>query len=250
MLEARDITVRFGGFVAVKSVSIEVSPGEIVGIIGPNGAGKSTLFSAFAGLVPTAQGLFKIDGRTIKPAPHTLACSGVLRTFQVPREFARLSVIDNLCVASRRHPGDRLVQALIMCERTRSYERSLREKAQQMLEWMKLDPVANNPAGSLSGGQKKLLELARALMLEPRYLLLDEPYAGVSGPVADTISERLCDLTKSSVGILIIEHNMEQMVRLCRRIVAMADGKVIATGSPSEIIEDATVVDAYIGRRA
>jgi branched-chain amino acid transport system ATP-binding protein len=248
MLETRNVTVSFGALRAVDDVSLSIPSDAIAALIGPNGAGKTTLFNALAGALRPDSGTIhfagaRLDGRK----PHRVFAHGIVRTFQIPRPFAELSVIENLMVGAPRQSGESFWRNWLASGRVRADEARVHDKAREILDFVALGPFALAPARTLSGGQLKLLELARALMAEPRFILLDEPAAGVNAVLLESIVERIRLLNARGIGFLVIEHNIDLVTRLCRPIVVMAQGRIIATGDADAIRADARVVDAYLG---
>jgi ABC-type branched-subunit amino acid transport system ATPase component len=246
-LEVRDLTRAYDGVRAVDGVTLTVGAGSITGLIGPNGAGKSTLFNCISGFARTQRGRVLLDGRRIdRRPPHRVARAGLVRTFQTPRTLARMTVLENVLLAAPRHPGERLLGAVA----GRAREREARSAAGELLGLVRLGPLADDLAGTLSGGQRKLLELARALMAEPRILLLDEPMAGVSPTLRLELLAHILELrNRNGITLLIVEHDLEFVMQACDRVVVMNDGRVIAEGTPDEIRGDERVVDAYLGAR-
>jgi branched-chain amino acid transport system ATP-binding protein len=231
----------------VDGASLEVAPGSITGLIGPNGAGKSTLFHCISGFLRPQSGRVLLDGKRIdRRAPHRVARSGLVRTFQTPRALTRMTVTENVMLAAPRHRGERLGGSL--APRARRREREVRARAGELLELVRLDGHAGALAGTLSGGQRKLLDLVRALMAEPRILLLDEPMAGVSPTLRVELLEHILALRdRDGITLLIVEHDLDFVMRASDRVIVMNDGRVIAQGSPDEVRADERVVDAYLG---
>jgi ABC-type branched-subunit amino acid transport system ATPase component len=245
------ISRRFGGLLAVDKASFDVQPGSITGLIGPNGAGKTTAFNVISGFLKPDGGTITFDGRRIEGhPPHEIAHAGLVRTFQIPRVLTRMSVLENMLLAATNHPGEKLGAALIIPGRVRRREREAREQAQQVLELVRLSRLANDYAGTLSGGQRKLLEFGRALMTSPRMVLLDEPMAGVAPTLALQLLEHILELRATrGTTFLIIEHDMEAIMAISEHVIVMDEGQVIARGLPEEIQNDQRVIDAYLGHR-
>ena len=248
ILAAHDITVRFGGLTAVDGVSLDVDQGSIVALIGPNGAGKSTFFNAITGFQPTQSGTVTFEGRDVtKLGSHKRARRGLVRTFQLPRVFARMKVLDNLMLASPHQPAQHLRRALVPVGAQKG-ERRVRARADELLETFSLTHMQDMYAGELSGGQRKLLELARALMVEPRMLLLDEPMAGVNPALGDELIAHITRLRdEQGMTFFFVEHDMDIVMNYTDRVVCMAEGRVIADGTAASVRSDPQVLSAYLG---
>jgi branched-chain amino acid transport system ATP-binding protein len=232
---------------AVDDVSIDVPRGQITGLIGPNGAGKSTFLAVLAGTLPASGGTINFDGRDVTRLPaYSRARLGLVRTFQLPSEFARLTVLENLLVAAPHNRGDSLWGAL----RGKSYwigdERRLVDQARGLLKRFGMTAKESDYAGTMSGGQKRLIEIMRALMLGPRLLLLDEPMSGVHPSIVEEIQQYLQDLRKEGLTILMVEHELGLVEQLCDSVVVMAQGKVIGRGTMASLRGQQDVVDAYL----
>ena len=248
-LEVSGIVRAFGGVRAVDGATFGVEPGSITGLIGPNGAGKSTLFNCVSGFLRPQSGSVLLDGKRIdRRASHRIARAGLVRTFQTPRALTRMTVLENVVLAAPRHGGERLGGSLF--PRARKREREARARATELLELVRLDEHAAALAGTLSGGQRKLLELVRALMAAPRILLLDEPMAGVSPTLRVELLEHILALReRDGITLLIVEHDLDFVMRASDHVIVMNDGAVIAQGAPDEVRADERVVDAYLGAR-
>ncbi len=251
VLEARDLTKRFGGVVAVNAMSLAVRRGEILGLIGPNGAGKTTMFDLLAGSVASSAGSIHLMGREITREPaHRRLAGGMGRTFQIPRPFPELTLLENMLLARQGQSGERLWANFTAPGRVAAEERAAREKALGLLDLVALRRLADDPARVLSGGQRKLLELARVMMADPQVILLDEPAAGVNPALLEVLISRIKDINASGVTFVLIEHNIDMVQRLCNRIVVMAQGSLLCEGRPDEVARDPRVIDAYLGGAA
>jgi len=247
-LSVRGIDKSFGGFRALEGVSFEMPTDGLLGIIGPNGAGKSTLFSVVSGFIAADAGSVTLDGRALdRLGAAARARAGMVRTFQVPREFHHLTVRENFMAAAPGQSGESLFGLFLRPGRVRAEEAAIRVEAEATIELLRLAPVADTPAGRLSGGQKKLAELGRALMARPRLILLDEPFAGVNPVLVEQIMERIGVLNARGIGFLVIEHDLGALSRLVPRLVVMDRGRVLAAGAPQEVLADAAVREAYLG---
>jgi branched-chain amino acid transport system ATP-binding protein len=249
IFEAAGVVKRFGGIRAVDGASMRVQEGSITALIGPNGAGKTTFFNVITGFYRADRGSADFGGEPVlgRP-PYAIARLGMVRTFQITKALARMPVIDNMMLAAPDQPGERLVNVVFRPGAVRAREREVHEQAMELLEMFNLAPLADEYAGTLSGGQRKLLELARALMTRPRFLLLDEPMAGIN----PTLGRRLLDHMQrlradEGVTFLFIEHDMEIVMGHSDRVIVMAEGRVIADGPPDEVRTDQAVIDAYLG---
>jgi branched-chain amino acid transport system ATP-binding protein len=247
-LVVRDIGKSFGGFRALEGVCFEMEASALLGIIGPNGAGKSTLFSVVSGFIAADAGSVALDGRVLdRLGAAARARAGMVRTFQVPREFHHMTVRENLMTAAPGQSGEGLFGLFLRPGRVRAEEAAIREEAEVTIDFLRLGAVADTPAGRLSGGQKKLLELGRALMAKPRLILLDEPFAGVNPVLVEQLGERIAALNARGIGFLVIEHDLEALSRLVPRLLVMDRGRVLAAGAPAEVLQDAAVREAYLG---
>jgi neutral amino acid transport system ATP-binding protein len=249
ILEAADVVKHFGGIFAVDGASLDVREGSITALIGPNGAGKTTFFNVITGFYGPDGGAATFKGSPIlgRP-PHAIARLGMVRTFQITKALSRMPVIDNMMLAAPDQPGERIIGLLTHRGASRRREQEIRDEAMELLGVFNLERLADHYAGTLSGGQRKLLELARALMTRPRLLLLDEPMAGIN----PTLGRRLLDhmqrlRAEEGVTFLFIEHDMEVVMNHSDRVIVMAEGRVIADGTPDEVRADKRVIDAYLG---
>ncbi len=241
--------MRFGGIRAVDGATLAIETGSITGLIGPNGAGKTTLFNVIAGVHEPTAGRVYLDGEDITGLPpHRLFAKGVLRTFQVAQEFSTLTVRENLMTVPGGQSGERLLDVWLRPRRIRSEESAIRDKADEVIEFLKLGAVAAERAGNLSGGQKKLLELGRTMMAEPRVVLLDEVGAGVNRTLLKEISGAILRLNlHRGYTFCIIEHDMELISLLCDPVIVMAEGKVLTQGPAPVVQADERVIEAYLG---
>ncbi len=247
LLAARDVHRHFEGMRAVDGVSIDVLPGRLTGMIGPNGAGKSTLLAVLAGTLPASSGSIVFEGRDITRLPaYRRARRGLVRTFQLPSEFGQLTVLENLVAAAPGNRGDSLLGALLGRRYWGSDERRQVADARELLARLRMREMEDEYAANLSGGQKRLVEIMRALMLRPRLLLLDEPMAGVHPAVVHEIAHYLEGLRDGGLTILMVEHQLGMVERLCDPVIVMAQGQVIGRGSLASLRRQREVVDAYL----
>lgn len=251
LLEASTIVKRFGGVAAVDGMSLQVAAGEIVGLIGPNGAGKTTMFDLLAGSLHPTSGSVTLAGRGIERLPaHRRLGLGLGRTFQIPKPFLSMSVVENVMLGGQGQLGERILPNWLLPGRVARQERDVHDKARALLDFVGLSALARDPARVLSGGQRKLLELARVLMADPRLLLLDEPAAGVNPVLLDVIIERIAAIRSRGVTVFLIEHNMDMVSRLCSRVLVMAQGRLLCEGAPDIVTRDPRVIEAYLGSAA
>ncbi len=248
LLQADGLVKLFGGLRAVDGMSLALERGEMVGLIGPNGAGKTTFFNLLAGSLRPTEGAIRLAGVDIAgERTEQRIARGIGRTFQIPRPFPAMTVLENVLTGAQRQSGERPWMNLVAPRRVAAEERAAVDKARRLLDFVTLSKLEHAPAAVLSGGQRKLLELARLLMAEPVLILLDEPAAGVNPALLELIIARVEALNREGRTVLLIEHNMEMVTRLCRRVVVMAQGRLLAAGAPAEIARDPAVVDAYLG---
>ncbi len=249
IFRAEGVVKRFAGIRAVDGATCDVEEGSITALIGPNGAGKTTFFNVITGFYPPDSGIAEFAGRQIlgRP-PHSIARLGMVRTFQITKALARMPLLDNMMLAAPDQPGERLANVVLRPGLVRPREREVRERALELLGIFGLRDLSDAYAGTLSGGQRKLLEFARALMARPRLLLLDEPLAGVNPTLAREILDYMRRL-RHDLGItfLFIEHDMEAVMNHSDRVIVMAEGRVIAAGEPHAVRRDPAVIDAYLG---
>lgn len=251
LLSARGLQRSFYGLTALAGADLDVRAGTITGLIGPNGAGKTTVFNCLSGVIPAEAGRITFEGAEITNLrPEDISRRGMVRTFQIARGFPRLTVLETLLLHGDAQPGEDVITALFAPSRWRRREYELLERAREVAARMKLDHVLDNMASDLSGGQKKLLEIGRALMGRPRLILLDEPVAGVNPALALEIAERIVELRDAGLTFLIVEHDMDIVRRLCDPVIVMAGGTKLTEGSFDEVVANRAVQDAYLGQRA
>ncbi|MEL6494600.1 MAG: ABC transporter ATP-binding protein [Cyanobacteria bacterium J06623_7] len=249
LLRARGLSKSFGGIKAVNDAGLSVDRGSITGLIGPNGAGKTTLFNLLANFIEPDSGEIWFDGQSIYNLPsHQIATLGFIRTFQVARVLSRLSVLENMLLATPQQTGENFFQVWLQQKQLRSEERANKARAMEILESVGLAAKAHDYAGALSGGQRKLLEMARTLMTNPKLILLDEPAAGVNPTLINQICEHIERWNQQGISFLIIEHNMDVIMSLCDRVWVLAEGSNLASGTPAEIQSDKRVLEAYLGQ--
>lgn len=247
-LTAKEVTKSFGGHRAVDRFSFTLARGAIGGLVGPNGAGKTTLFNCLAGALQPSSGQVQLDGRDITgAAPDRVFAAGLARTFQIPRPFPEMSVLDNVMLAPRGQLGERFWTNWLRPRAVAQQERAVQAAAQHWLDFVGLSALAAEPARVLSGGQRKLLELARVMVAEPKLVLLDEPGAGVNPALLDQIVDRVAELNRQGVTFLVIEHNMDLVATLCNPVMVMAQGRMLAQGPADTVLRDERVVQAYLG---
>ena len=248
MLEVAGLVKAFGNLRAVDGVDLTIDAGTITGLIGPNGAGKTTFFNLIAGALAPEAGAIRFMGERIdRLTPDRIFAKGLARTFQVPRPFPQMTVLENLMLVPLRQAGERFWTNWLRGGRVRHQERLARDRAMEVLELCDLADKAGDVAGRLSGGQQKLLELARVLVAEPKLILLDEPAAGVNPGLLETLVDRIVRLNRRGVTFLVIEHNIDLVMTVCRPVVVMAQGKLIYHGDAAGVRNDRRVLDAYLG---
>ncbi|MDB6180175.1 ABC transporter ATP-binding protein [Paracoccus fistulariae] len=250
MIKVEDLHRHFGGFRAVDGASLEIETGSITGLIGPNGAGKSTLFNVIAGVLPPTSGRVTMDGEDITGLPpHALFHKGLLRTFQLAHEFSSMTVRENLMMVPGGQTGETIWKTWFQRGRIDREEAALRQKADEVLDFLTISHVANEKAGNLSGGQKKLLELGRTMMVDAKVVFLDEVGAGVNRTLLGTIADAILRLNKErGYTFCVIEHDMDFIGKICDPVIVMAEGKVLAKGSAQDIMQNEDVIESYLGR--
>lgn len=248
LLSAKGLSKSFGGIRAVNNAYLEVPQGSITGLIGPNGAGKTTLFNLLSNFIRPDKGEVFLDGQPIHQLPpYQIALKGCVRTFQVARVLSRLTVLENMLLASPGQTGENFLNVWFQGAKIRQQEQENRAKALDILDSIGLGEKAHDYAGALSGGQRKLLEIGRALMTEPKLILLDEPAAGVNPTLIGQISDHIIEWNRQGITFLIIEHNMDVIMSLCHHVWVLAEGTNLADGIPSEIQKNERVLKAYLG---
>ena len=249
LLRATGLSKSFGGIKAVNNARIEVERGSITGLIGPNGAGKTTLFNLLSNFIRPDEGRILFDSQPIHNLPpYKIATKGFIRTFQVARVLSRLSVLENMLLATPGQTGENFFKVWFQQGKLRAEERANKERAMTILESVGLAAKAYDYAGALSGGQRKLLEMARTLMTNPKLVLLDEPAAGVNPTLINQICEHIVSWNQQGISFLVIEHNMDVIASLCDRVWVLAEGTNLAEGTPEEIQNDSKVLEAYLGQ--
>jgi len=250
MLKIKNLNKSFGGLKAVNTVNLEVDKGSITGLIGPNGAGKTTLFNTIAGLYAPDNGEVFLEEKNIAGLkPHELFSMGVLRTFQIAHEFASLTVLENLMMVPGNQRGEKLIYALFGEKTVKKEEEEIRAKAIEVIEFLNLKHLTQEIAGNLSGGQKKLLELGRTMMVEANLVLLDEVGAGVNRTLLNEISDAILRLNKErNYTFFVIEHDMDLIEKICDPVIVMAEGSVLFEGKFADVKSNEEVIEAYLGR--
>jgi branched-chain amino acid transport system ATP-binding protein len=249
MIKVDDLHMHFGGIKAVDGASIEIAKGSITGLIGPNGAGKTTLFNVIAGHYKPTSGKVWLDGQDITGLPpHELFHMGLLRTFQIAHEFSTLTVRENLMMVPPAQPGETLVDVWLRPSKVREREAEVRRRADEVIEFLEISHVADELAGNLSGGQKKLLELGRTMMVDAKIVFLDEVGAGVNRTLLNTLGDAIVRLNKErGYTFCMIEHDMDFIGRLCDPVIVMAEGRVLIEGKVDEVKANEQVIEAYLG---
>ena len=249
MITVKNLSKHFGGIKAVDGVNLHIDRGSITGLVGPNGAGKTTMFNLIAGLYQPTEGEIILDGEDITDlTSHQLFHKGLLRTFQIAHEFPTLSVLENLMMVPANQLGEDLMNTWLKRKQIQEEEKTLQTKAEEVIDFLSISHLKNEQAGNLSGGQKKLLELARTMMVDAKVVLLDEVGAGVNRTLLNTIADAILRLNKErNYTFVVIEHDMNFIERLCDPVICMAEGRVLAEGTLAEIKANEQVIEAYLG---
>ena len=250
MLEIKNLSKQFGGIHAVDNVSLEIEQGSITGLIGPNGAGKTTLFNVICGSIEPSSGSIFFKDKDITGQPsHQLFYDGILRTFQIAHEFSKLTVLENLMVVPGFQSGEKLMNTWINRKKIKYEEKKIKDKATEVIEFLNLSHLTYELAGNLSGGQKKLLELGRTMMVDANIVLLDEVGAGVNRTLLNEIAEVILKLNKEKgYTFCMIEHDIEFISKLCSKVIVMSEGKILTEGKIEDIKKNEKVISAYLGR--
>jgi len=251
ILETRKVSKSFGGIRAVKDCSVKIEPGKITGLIGPNGAGKTTLFNLITGFYELDSGEILFKGNRIQPGlqPHDVFYKGVYRSFQITRDFHEITVLENLLALPMAQEGEKIWMNWFRADRVRKQENENIEKGMGILKFLELEKKADEYSGNLSGGERKLLELGRMMMVEPPLVLLDEPEAGVPPAMQGKVNEYVKTISKEKgITFFVVEHDMNVIMKLCDPIIVMVNGTYLCEGSPEQVQRDKRVIDAYLGR--
>jgi ABC-type branched-subunit amino acid transport system ATPase component len=249
LIEVNNLKKSFGGLQAVDVDSLTINDSELTSIIGPNGAGKTTFFDLISGFQSADSGQIAYKGKNIsKLQPYQIARLGMIRTFQLTKVFDRMTVLENLLFSASSVKNDSLFRSLLSSNEQKNYEKDLNEEANKVMAELNISHMSESYARELSGGQKKLLELARSIIHKPEVLLLDEPLAGVNPKLAEDILNLIQKLSDDGIVIIMVEHNIEAVMQISDRVVVLAEGSLIADGSPNEVRNNLEVIEAYLGK--
>ena len=247
-LEVTNLKKSFGGIKAVDVQSLKLNKSNLTSIIGPNGAGKTTFFDLISGFQDSDSGKVYLNNKNItKSQPYSIARLGMIRTFQLTKVFNRMTVLENMMFSASNVNNDSFLKSLIQLPSQKITEKNIKDKSFEIMKELNIDHMANSYARELSGGQKKLLELGRSIINDPKILLLDEPLAGVNPKLAEEILEIILNLSKKGISILMVEHNIEAVMKISERVIVLAEGKVIADNTPENVRTDDNVINAYLG---
>ena len=247
-LEVTNLKKSFGGLKAVDVQSLNLNKNELTSIIGPNGAGKTTFFDLISGFQDSDEGKVYLNKKNItKSQPYSIARSGMIRTFQLTKVFDRMTVLENMMFSASTVNNDSFIKSLVRLPSQKTIEKNIKEKSFEIMKDLNIDHMANSYARELSGGQKKLLELGRSIVNDPDILLLDEPLAGVNPKLAEEILQIILNLSEKGISILMVEHNIEAVMKISQRVVVFAEGMVIADDKPENVRTDEKVIEAYLG---
>ena len=247
-LEVTNLKKSFGGLKAVDVQSLNLNRNELTSIIGPNGAGKTTFFDLISGFQDSDEGKVYLNKKNItRSQPHSIARLGMIRTFQLTKVFDRMTVLENMMFSASSVNNDSFMKSLIRLPSQKTTEKNIKEKSFEILEDLNIDHMANSYARELSGGQKKLLELGRSIVNDPSILLLDEPLAGVNPKLAEEILQIILNLSEKGISILMVEHNIEAVMKISQRVIVLAEGMIIADDIPENVRTDEKVIEAYLG---
>ena len=247
-LEVTNLKKSFGGIKAVDVESLNLNRNELTSIIGPNGAGKTTFFDLISGFQDSDEGKVYLNNKNItKSQPYAIARLGMIRTFQLTKVFDRMTVLENMMFSASTVNNDSFIKSLVRLPSQKTIEKNIKEKSFEIMKELNIDHMANSYAREMSGGQKKLLELGRSIINNPSVLLLDEPLAGVNPKLAEEILQIILNLAGKGISILMVEHNIEAVMKISERVIVLAEGKVIADSTPENIRTDEKVIEAYLG---
>ena len=248
LLSVEKLTMKFGGLVAIDDLSFDAKNNQITSIIGPNGAGKTTFFDLISGFQDSDEGKVYLNNKNIsKSQPYAIARLGMIRTFQLTKVFDRMTVLENMMFSASTVNNDSFLKSLAKLPSQKTTEKKIRDKSFEIMKELNIDHIANSYAREMSGGQKKLLELGRSIINNPSVLLLDEPLAGVNPKLAEEILQIIVNLAGKGISILMVEHNIEAVMKISERVIVLAEGKVIADSTPENIRTDEKVIEAYLG---